>query len=164
MPKFIIEQLALYPTSGPIAKLFLAELGLNEWIEDHVTAEGRVHAFDTENQADLSFNYQAASGSLELEVLSYTQGWNWMASAVAENKASAFGSVSHLGMHVTEEQLAEFAAVMDKYGIHIAQEVKTTSHTNPHIKDSRRYKYVIYDTRGIIGVDLKFIIRLPYTP
>jgi hypothetical protein len=39
--------------------------------------------------------------------------------------------------------------------------VDTYLHTNPVIKDSRRYTYVIFNTRDILGVDLKFIVRRP---
>jgi hypothetical protein len=41
----------------------------------------------------------------------------------------------------------------------VAQRMVTTFHTNPAITD-RRYEYVIYDTRGALGVDLKYIKRL----
>ncbi|WP_211257045.1 hypothetical protein, partial [Xanthomonas pisi] len=76
--------------------------------------------------------------------------------------------VSHLGMHVTAAELAEWRQFFNEEGIQVAQEVVTDSHTNPNIAGKRRYNYVIFDTREIIGVDLKFIVRLnqdgpPYT-
>ena len=42
----------------------------------------------------------------------------------------------------------------------MAQEVFTESHTNPVIAGKRSYNYVIFDTREILGVDLKFIVRI----
>jgi len=177
MLQFKIEQIALYPVNGSTARSFLAKLGLNEWHHDTVKAHGEVFGEPGENEAHLAFNYQAGNGEffasgptnmalgykpLELEVLAYTDGPNWMDEQIEEGAVASEGAVSHLGMHVTEEQLQEFDVVMREFQIPIAQRVHTTSHTNPVIKDSRRYKYVIYDTRHLIGVDLKFIVRLPY--
>ena len=68
-------------------------------------------------------------------------------------------SVSHLGMHVTEAELDAFSDYFRMKGIHIAQMVETRRHTNPVIVGKRTYKYVIFDTRRILGVDLKFIVR-----
>ena len=71
-------------------------------------------------------------------------------------------------MRVTAAELAEWRKFFKEEGIQVAQEVVTDSHTNPNIAGQRRYNYVIFDTREIIGVDLKFIVRLnqdgtPYT-
>lgn len=162
MPQFKIEQIALYPASTRQARSLLEALGLTEWVTDTVVASGEVFGVSADCEADLQFNYQAApEGKLELEVLEYNDGTNWMDVSINQGTAAHTGSVSHLGMHVTEEQLDEFAAIMAEHGIEIAQNVVTNSHTNPAIKDTRRYMYVIYETRRIIGVDLKFIVRLP---
>ena len=48
----------------------------------------------------------------------------------------------------------------DERGIKVAQEVFTKSHTNPVIAGKRKYNYVIFDTKEILGVDLKFIVRI----
>jgi hypothetical protein len=171
MPQFKIEQIALYPQDTVAARAFLADLGLSEWVHDTVVANGIVFDDVGRNTAHLSFNYQSGNGSdteagkpLELEVLEYVEGRNWMDLSIEGGETGRFGGVSHLGMHVTVDQLMEFEHVMRKHEIPIAQRVTTESHTNEHIKDSRRYQYTIYDTRHLIGVDLKFIVRLPYTP
>lgn len=155
--KFQIEQIAICPRDPDAARAFLSAIGLDLWVEDHVVARGEVFASGPEtNEADLSFNYQATPEDLkplELEILNYTAGRNWM---------DAHGpSVSHLGMHCTAEELVKWREKFAALGVGIAQEVITQSHTNAHIKESRRYNYVIFDTRDILGVDLKFIVRLP---
>jgi hypothetical protein len=38
------------------------------------------------------------------------------------------------------------------------------SHTNPVISGKRWYNYVIFDTKEILGVDLKFIVRKEHAP
>lgn len=157
-PKFKIEQIAICPANPTKARKLLDDLGLSEWFHDNVHAAGIVRGVPGENHAHLQFNYQAGNGAdatagkpLELEILHYTDGHNWM----TKNGPS----VSHLGMHVNAEELEQFRAYFYENEIGVAQEVNTMSHTNPSIKDSRRYQYVIFDTKDILGVDLKFIVR-----
>lgn len=152
--KFKIEQIALYPASLTRAMRLLKAIGLEEWSLDHVVAQGRVFGMPRENEADLAFNYQAAGDKpLELEILRYTKGDNWMAHRPSHD-------VSHIGMHVTAAELVAWRALLASEGIVVAQEVITQSHINPVIKDSRRYNYVIFDTFSLLGVDLKFIVRI----
>jgi hypothetical protein len=158
MRKFRIEQIALAPTNTNFARGVLKDLGLTEWVDDHVTATGEVHGEPASNEANLSFNYEASNCGLlplELELLEYTAGENW----IQDSTNVGDSIVSHLGMHCTAEELEEYRAYFKRQGFMVAQEVDTTSHTNPAIKDSRRYKYVIFGTRHILGVDLKFIVR-----
>jgi hypothetical protein len=153
--KFFIEQIAICPTDPVKAKSLLADLGLDEWVEDHVVADGRVFGLSGTNEANLSFNYQntrPGDKPLELEVLNYTTGPNWMSGRQP--------TVSHIGMHCTEEELERFRQKLNTMGIKVAQEVFTRSHTNEFlIEQKRKYHYVIFDTRAILGVDLKFIVR-----
>ena len=150
--KFKIEQIALVPNDPERAMRLFAKIGLGDWAKDHVVATGRVWGQLGSNAADLAFNYEASSDkALELEVLHYTESPNWM---------ERYGtSASHLGMHVTQEELYEWRTFFYNEGILIAQEVNTASHTNPVIAGKRWYTYVIFDTRAILGIDLKFIVR-----
>lgn len=166
--QFKIEQVALCPQDPFAAIALLTKMGLGDWARDHVVAVGRVWHVGGTNEADLAFNYQSTPGMhhhpsgvlkndaeikpLELEVLHYTDGPNWM---------QAHGpSVSHLGMHCSVEELARWRAFFENEGISEAQSVRTISHTNPVIAGKRSYNYVIFDTRAILGVDVKFIVRI----
>lgn len=164
--KFFIEQIALCPPDPVKAIALLKALGLNEWAHDIVVARGSVYNSNlVTNRALLAFNYQATrhlhspasqkekgdAKPLELEVLHYTEGDNWMAVNVP--------SVSHLGMHVSNEELETWTEKFEALGIGWAQNVNTQSHTNPVIAGKRWYNYRIFHTRPILGVDLKFIVR-----
>lgn len=153
--KFFIEQIALCPPNPAAAINLLKQLGLDEWVKDHVVAGGKVYGEPGKNEADLAFNYQNTRPEgkpLELEVLHYTTGPNWMAGRPP--------MVSHLGMHCTDEELEKFRRRFADMGIRVAQEVFTESHTNPFLlEQKRKYQYVIFDTRDILGTDLKFIVR-----
>ncbi len=135
---------------------FLADIGIDSWVDDEVTAEIiEMNSFfgrrRTRNTAKLSFNYSALSGN-ELEVLTYERGPNWMKGRTPR--------ASHIGMHCTAEELTEWREFMAKRDIRVAQEVETVHHTNPAIANKRRYNYVVFDTAWLIGVDLKFIVRI----
>lgn len=153
MPRFILEQLALHPQDPEAAISFLSEIGMADWARDHVKARGTVKGWDCRNEADLAFSYNSGAGAekpLELEVLHYTDGANWMH---GQNRAS------HIAMHVDAGELDEWRAFMLRKGIGVVQEVNTYSHTNPVIAGKREYNYVIFDTHALLSVDMKFILR-----
>ena len=154
--KFVIEQVALFPPNPERAIAFLQKIGAAEWARDHVVAKGFVFESAGQNEADLAFNYDMLGDAKELEVLHYTEGYHWM-----RNYAP---SVSHLGMHVTPAELLQWRDFMSAENISVAQEVFTESHTNPVIAGKRWYQYVIFDTREILGTDLKFIVRCDHAP
>ena len=157
--RFFVEQVAICPPDPARAVELLSALGLTEWVSDIVVARGSVFAdANQENRARLAFNYEATrmdgdrpARPLELEVLHYEAGNNWM----------AYNSprVSHLGMHCTDDELEAWRERFASLGIGVAQEVFTQSHSNPAIAGKRWYQYVIFNTRGVLGVDLKFIVR-----
>jgi hypothetical protein len=163
--KFKIEQIAINPKNPDIAKRLLSDLGLTQWVDDQVKARGEVMGEpDCENTANLSFNYQAdrngdyvkndnAFAPLEFEILNYVEGENFC-------DYLPDWQVCHLGMHVTTEQLEEYRDYFNSKNIDVAQEVKTFSHENEVIKGKRLYHYVIFNTQHLIGVNLKFIVRL----
>lgn len=150
--KFNIEQVAICPTNPEAAIELLTAMGAGEWARDHVVATGSVfEQHGHVNEANLAFDYELLKGAREFEVLHYADGVNWMA---------AHGSgVSHLGMHCSAEELVEWRKFFAAREIGVAQEVDTLDHTNPVIAETRRYKYVIFNTRPILGVDVKFIVR-----
>lgn len=148
---FQIEQVALCPAYTKEALKLLKDMGISEFVKDRVVAKGFVFGEKAFNKADLNFNYTGLQKARELEVLDYVEGDNWM-----KFQPSA---VSHFGMHCTAEELFEWRKFFAKRGVEVAQEVMTQSHTNPHIKGKRWYNYVIFKTRQILGVDIKFIVR-----
>jgi hypothetical protein len=133
----------------------LIAIGLANWAEDTVTAKGFVFGKPVEKSvANLSFNYEAFAGK-EFEVLNYIEGDNWL------DYNNRHDSVTHLGMHCSAEELVDWIVFFDGRGIGIAQQVLTLSHTNQFlIENGRKYNYVIFDTRSILGVDLKLIVRI----
>lgn len=128
---------------------------LTEWSEDEVSADGFVRGNAASNKADLAFNYELLKPGMEFEVLHYTEGKNWLGDG--RNVVNPF--LSHLGIHVDDFEPYQTRLLTEGYSV--VQQVKTASHTNPAIKDSRRYHYMIFETRFDLGFDIKLIKRLP---
>ena len=159
--KFSADQIALCPKDPIAAKKLLSEIGAASFVEDHVVATGFVFGQPGTNEANLSFNYDlfVTDKPIELEVLNYTTKPNWM-----DDASRGVGSVSHIATHCSEAELAQWREFFSARGIAVAQEVITDSHTNENIAGIRRYNYVIFDTKEILSVDLKFIVRLEDHP
>ena len=93
--------------------------------------------------------------------MDYTSGLNWVDDSDSCATANVFNTVSHLGMHCDAEELIEWRKFFGSRDIAVAQEVFTQSHTNAYlVENGRKYNYVIFDTKPILGVDLKFIVRI----
>lgn len=149
---YFIEQVAICAKNPEKLKEALKLIGVNEWAEDHVTTEGFVWDRLHRTEANLNFNYQL--GPFEFELLHYgREDDNWLGAQQS--------GLSHLGLHVPD--IDEAVAPLIEAGYTIAQDVKTIRHTNPAIKDSRRYRYVIMDTVREFGFYLKLIQRLEVT-
>lgn len=163
--KFTIEQVALAPAQEDLARELLSDMGLTDWIHDEVVAEGEVRGQSARNEASLAFNYQAFThervpntGATELELLKYRRGENWLRGGARTSSAS---TASHIGMHVTAAELLEWKAFFAERKIPVVQEVRTQSHSNEFLVErGRKYHYCIFGTRLILGVDVKFIVRI----
>jgi hypothetical protein len=152
--KFKIEQIAICPKVPSDALELLKDMGAKDWVKDQVYANGYLHKKDyaVSNIASLQFNYNLIQCK-EFEILHYESGTNWMQDPPRTN------SVSHLGMHCTEAELKKWFKFFEARNIFPIQEVHTHKHTNPEIAGKRSYHYVIFNTKEILGVDLKFIVR-----
>lgn len=169
--KFTIEQIAITPPDAQAAMDLLADMGAQEWVHDEVFASGQVMSVPSDSVAELHFNYDLGTpdGKLEFEVLDYTAGKNWMAAreALAPDRLARGENapritqhrVSHLGMHCSAEDLERWLEFFSERGYPIAQSVLTRQHENSAIAGKRWYRYVIFDTYAVLGVDLKFIVR-----
>ena len=159
MNRFFVEQIAVAVPNVTKAKALMARIGAMAWHDDTVVAKGEVFGVASENVANLHFNYELGNPEqkpLEFEILDYQRGGNWVDSIPRYDDQ---GVVTHLGMHCTADELVKWRELFAEENIGVAQEVETQSHTNPVIAGKRTYNYVIFSTRGILGVDLKFIVR-----
>ncbi len=150
-----IDQIAIVSQNpGETKALLDAVFGTtpDDWQADIATATGMANGRVVRNTASLSFNYKLIKGGVEFEVLCYGAGNNWL------QDAKRVSGHSHFGVHV--ENLDAVRTKLLALGYQIAQEVRTTSHTNAAIAGKRTYKYCIFATHDILGFDLKLIERV----
>jgi len=174
--RFRIDQVAFsamtFPKRAPLTALqrenqrcveYLHKLlGLRDdsAVFDEVSATGAVYGQKgKENVAKLNFAYHDITQPLELESLNYTSGENFL--AIPKMRRDGEGLASHIAMHCSMEELAEYRAELSANGFLVIQEVWTTNHNNAFLREcGRKYHYVIFSTRRYIGFDLKFIVRI----
>ncbi len=159
-PKF--DQIAFYVPDMDAAKKAYRALGCTDWTDDIVTAQGKIGIVKDSrkqvNVAHLAFNYQLG---IELELIQYKAGNNWhqVGGRVDEVNHCSHPFASHMSWH-TEDIKVERSAFESK-GLQVVQDVLTLSHTNPHlVANGRKYRYIIFDSRNLIGFDLKLIQRV----
>lgn len=155
-----IDQLAIYTQDPKSTRDLLGVLfGMTEWVQDIAVGSGEVYGtYHRTIAGDLSFNYQTG---IEIEVLHYVtpDHWHSARARMAAEYMTPGLFVSHIGVHV--DDMAEARKVYERAGWRVAQEVHTFTHTNPYLKErGRTFHYVVWDSRGIIGFDLKLIQRI----
>jgi hypothetical protein len=162
---FKIEQIEIRPENRERARKLLEKIGLTNWIDDLAAACGTVGERTVQNVAQLSCCYDGEpAGPLKLELINFPSGANCM-DGITQTLSSKMGDdtgsiISHIGMHCTLAELAQWRALLNEEGIAVVQETTTTSHANPAVANSRRYLFCTFGTRHILGCDLKFIVRL----
>jgi hypothetical protein len=167
-----LDQIAYYAHNEDQVEDLQKMLGLEKepWVEDNVF--GEVDVYDskhhswikTTSRAKLLFNY---THGIEIEILTYTAGPHWHMRKREFIDGTPF--LSHLGFHMQEGE------VSPNHEVNLVQRMRTLSHTNEKIKDTRRYNYEIYSTTPgkvledrktlpnllpIVNTDLKYIWRI----
>lgn len=159
-PKF--EQIGFYTSDIAGTKKQYEGLGCKTWVDDTVVARGFVadgnlaggDANDVYNVAHLAFNYDLGT---ELELITYKSGTNWHLAGgrVAPYRTDPF--LSHMSYH-TQDMDTEIDRLKS---FKIAQRVDTLLHTNPFLVEcGRLFKYCVFDTRKLLGFDVKIIQRV----
>lgn len=144
-----IDQIAFASYSEEETEAIKVVLGLSgaDWVEDHCVAVGEVYGEPGANRARLLFCY---AYGIEVEILQYLEGENYLSAQGIEG-----GSVCHIGMHW------DGTGDEPNFPGEVAQSVRTQTHTNPYLLEKqRKYKYTIYDTRALFGVNFKVIERI----
>lgn len=159
-----VEQVAMYVPNMDKAKANYARLGLTNWVDDTVTGEAKVayggNCKNGLNVAHLSFNYDLG---FELELIRYMNGPNWHhANGRIREDGLPYDLLpfpSHMSWHV-EDMAASKARILEA-GFKIAQEVHTINHTNPYLmSNGRKFNYCVFETRTLLGWDIKLIERI----
>jgi len=150
---FKIDHVGIRPKDSKAAQELLVAMGAILWGYDNPNAEGTVYGIRGSHSSEVCSNYTLAPESVELQILDYLSGPNWLA-----NKQGSI--VAYFGMNTDEDSLQGWKVFFKERDIPIVQEVHTTSHTRPLlVKYNRRHHYCIFGTRDILGIDIMFTVR-----
>lgn len=167
-PRKKFEQVAMYvPHIDEAKHQYYKQFGITDWKEDTVTATGWIGINNNDvrsklclmtNVARLAFNYDLG---FELELIHYVAGKNWHheRGRIDEHGDCSKAFASHMSYHV--EDMEGAIVKFEKSGLKVIQNVTTISHTNPYLLEKKRkYNYAIFDSRELLGFDLKLIKRI----
>lgn len=173
--EYQFHQVAMYyPTFQQAREAMAMWNGMgHEFAEDAATLRGATRTGVDENgwaewtksvtQAHMFFNYTVMP--MEFEVLHYSAGDHRYSkaaqAAAAESAAAPNPFLSHFSVY-TENLEREAGELANVLGFGPYYKFTTEGHTNPRVKGKKRFTETIFDTRGLIGADLKFIQKVAW--
>ena len=138
------------------------DLGYDNWIEDRAvlvgafrmpnSSEAPENWVNSKVEAHMLFNYD--SMPMELEFLKYYSGVHRHRDRV--NELSPF--ISHMSTYV-DDVVEEIGRMRPLFGLPYHRFV-TTEHTNPNVVGKKRFIEAIFNTREVLGYDLKLIQKV----
>ena len=129
--------------------------GFKRWIEDSAELKGFLHGDPVVTKARMYFGYSVIGG--ELEFLEY-EGPSRHQGSEGRGRSPY---ISHMSAYVDDVRttVSDVYIVTGRVPYH---RFITQNHTNPAVAGKKRFIEAIYDTRELIGYDLKFIQKVPH--
>ncbi len=159
---YVFHQVAMYAPEGVHdAVRTYRSMGFDEWHRDNALLEGVQRAGDgswhaVEVSAEMAFNYQALP--MELEFLNYSGHGH---RHEERSKLSRIPFISHMSVHVDSVR-AQMELMKSVYGMEPYWLFVTSHHSNPAVKGKKRFVECIFDTRRMLGYDVKCIERIAW--
>lgn len=155
------HQVAIYTTDVGDSVQPYFEMGYDNWKTDTAVLVGYRRAAHSlvwvpeTCQADMAFNYDIMP--LELEFLQYHGPSRHHERSLLDH----IPFISHMSVHVdsVREIIEKFKEDYGTIPIHV---FVTQDHTNPAVKDKKRFIECIFDTRAWFGYDIKCIERVAW--
>lgn len=158
---FKFHQVAMYcPDGVGEAVKSYRSIGYDEWSHDMASLRGLLKVDGSWNEiettAQMAFNYQALP--MELEFLKYHGGQHRHRE---RERLSAIPFISHMSVHVAsvKDQMELMKSV---YGMEPYHVFVTDEHTNQAVRNHKRFIECIFDTRDVLGYDVKCIERIAW--
>lgn len=130
---FLITRIALQPPNAAAARKLLAQLGLTDWFKEASNEFGK------------------KPETLELEIIDDDKS--------GMLTTSRKGMKYSLGMYCTADELEAFSKTLAALNIKTLQEAFIDRHAVPYLLETKRnHQYIIFDTRKVLGINLKFIV------
>lgn len=152
-----MHQVAIFTDHAQAAVDKWKSFGHTEWAEDKAVLVGKLDGIEGTifTYAHMWFNYDIMP--MELEFLEYT-GHNRHA---AEGRDGAQPFISHMSTYV-DNVFIEAMKMQIHFNMLPYHRFVTTNHQNPHVLGKKRFIECIYDTRELLGYDIKLINKVPW--
>lgn len=157
------HQVAMYTKEPQKAMGYWRSRGHHKWIEDHATLRGYITdpntgvVYQSSVQAEMWFNYTVQP--MELEFLTYHMGTSRHSLAGNDRPSAPF--ISHMSVYV-DDIMREILEHEIAFGYLPYHRFVTTGHSNPGVQNKKRFIEAIYDTKGLLGYDVKLIQKVPW--
>lgn len=148
------HQVAIYHADPESAVLEWSDLGYDKWTSDTATLVGTEWGDPSQKEGEMWFNYDILP--MELEYVKYNTPFRH----TLDDRDGHPPFISHMSTYVEDldEKLEEIEQTI---GIRPYHEFQTHDHTNPTVVERKlRFKEAIYDTRRLLGYDVKMIQRV----
>ena len=149
------HQVAIFTDDQGAALWQYYKLGYERWIHDTAELKGLLHGEEVITKADMAFNYDIMP--MELEFLTY-HGPNRHAQ---EGRTGRIPFISHMSVYVDDVR-AEASQLYTNHEMLPYHRFITQNHSNPNVIGKKRFIECIYDTRVLLGYDLKLIQKVAW--
>lgn len=152
--KLKFHQVAIYCWNPLLQVQWWEDNGFGDWHFDQALLVGQDRGVQVSKKATMAFNYDIMP--LELEYVSYHGPRNSV-----DERSGSVPFLSHLST-IVEDVDDEMGRIEKETGLRPYHQFVTEGHTNPKVKFKKRFKEAIYDTRFVLGFDIKLIQRVPW--
>lgn len=149
------HQVAIYSANVFESVNMWKDMGYEDWTYDEAILSGTEWGKPGSKKAFMAFNYDILPN--ELEFVHYSAPTRHLQDERDGNPPF----ISHMSVMVDDVQW-ETLRIFNRFGMKPYHEFLTGHHTNERVKGRKRFKEAIYDTRGLLGFDLKLIQRVPW--
>lgn len=149
------HQTAIFAADQDAAVQLYRDLGYENWIEDNAELKGILDGKPVVTKARMQFNYDVFGG--ELEFLTY-EGPNRHAE---QGRTGLPPFISHMSTYVDDVRW-HTVQMYREFGMLPYHRFITQNHTNPAVVGKKRFIEAIYDTRALLGFDLKMIQKVAW--
>jgi hypothetical protein len=149
------HQVAIYHNDPETAVMEWSDMGYDQWTSDVATLVGMEWGDPSQKEGQMWFNYDILP--MEFEYVKYSTEFRH----TLDQRDGHPPFISHMSTYV-EDLDAQVQKVEDALGITPYHRFVTRNHQNPYVVEKEvRFKEAIYDTRLLLGFDVKMIQRVP---
>ena len=148
------HQVAVYHIRPDTAVHEWAGMGYSNWVSDVATLIGTEWGHRSEKVGEMWFNYDILP--MELEYVHYSTTTRHS----GDGRTGHIPFISHMSTYV-EDVDDTVKRISEEHDVEPYHKFQTSGHLNPSVKErGLTFREAIYDTRHLLGFDIKLIQRI----